>query len=704
MKRKRAGSRISGILEEEPQPKGKEGRHTPLQLLIYLRNPENAAVLDENYIALTGNDDTKAKKSQRKRRRKAFQDYIEDSVGISNEPRNPEKPMHKFIHMPHAACEYIKPTLVRMLKEQDYATYFKKTDFDFVDESKLHSVTAYIERILNSMGKKVGPPRNSTRRALVEEDISKSNASSPRKEAAETQTPVAKRDNNEIEIAVSQVSLTREDTKMVGPGPEVEVELLKNISRLYCAVCKEMLNPEPWFVSLCCIHRVCSRCASLKYRWNKYVYCQFCKAYVQASCRRTPDGSPNGLTNDKNVGCFVKIDQTGYNKLEFSAKREQFMNNLESGGKLVFAGIRKKEDFFLGENEDVIPTIPATGRKVTRASSVEAFDVDVGLLFANLVEVMRRVEKLVAISCEVVPENILKLIKCNTQSIVYLNLCNCKINDDVMKVLVSHGDEFDRIQELILEENRLTKNSGPLVASFVRNKPDLCSLILNGNRLGEGYLDIVRVVTGSLSMKFLGLGKNEITSLDLSFVDMLRSTALVTLTIHTNLLLGSQGTALLASGLAQNHTIKFLWIRNIAMGDSGAEIFAKAIATNDSVIEIGMGHNEITEKGASHIAAALRKNKRLAALYLNGNRLTARNVREFTAALGVNRSLLLLGIQGVGLKSDSAEAIYELIRSAKGLKYFLLGKGEFMSQEERKRLVAWSKDASERGEAPYIQV
>ncbi|MDR3543088.1 MAG: hypothetical protein P4L69_19305 [Desulfosporosinus sp.] len=673
-----------------------EGRHTPLQLLIYLRNPENAAALDENYITQNGND-TKAKKKQHTQRQKAFQDYIRDNSEISNEPRNPKKPMHKFINMPQPVCEYIRPTLKRMKRERNYATYFKKTDPTSTGWSKLSSVNMYIERILDIMGKKVGPPRNRKHHALVEEDkIPELNAISPRERAATgTETPVAERDNNKIELAVAQLSLISSAGKMKTSSAEYDAEIMQNLSKQYCAICKEKFDPEPWFVSLQCIHRVCFRCASTPYRWIKYMNCQFCKRYIKASCRRLPDGTSVGLTDEKNPASFIQINQTGYDKLEFETKNAKFMSDLESGRKLVFAEIK---DGFFQKNS----ALPAE-KRIVSAQSVEMLDADVRSLFANIIMKVQGTEKLVMLNCKSVRKNIQEVIKYSTQSIVNLTLCNCKINDHVMKLICSYGDEFERIRELVLEENRLTKNSGPLIAGFVRNKPYLSNLTLSGNFLGDGYVDVVKAITGSQSMKVLGLGKNEIARIDPAFVDMLRLTNLDEVSLHTNPLIGSEGTKVLAQGIEQNHSIRFLWIRNINMEDPGAKVIAKALAKNDSLIEIGMGSNNITEKGVSYIATALKKNKWLKALYLNWNILTARSVHKFAIALGVNKSLKLLGIQTLRLTSDWVEAICELIGAAKGLEHLLMGMGSFITTAERERLLALSKAASEKGEGPLIQ-
>ncbi|MDR3543151.1 MAG: hypothetical protein P4L69_19630, partial [Desulfosporosinus sp.] len=690
MKRKESGSRTAEMQEQEPQPMGNEGRHTPLKLLIYLRNPNNLTVLDRIYIAQYGNY-TETMKKQRKLRRKAFQDYIMYNGAISNEPRNPKKPMHQFINMPQLACEYIRPMLELLLKGQNYAACFKKTYFDLVHGSKLHSVNMYIERILNTMGKMVGPPRNRKHPTPVEEvKIPVSSIASPREKAAATETPVAKRYN--APLAVVQASLT----EILWPCPKDDVALMQNISRLYCALCKKMLNPEPWYISLLCIHMVCSKCASKEYRWNKYAHCRFCNNYVMASCRTTPNGSSGEVSVEKNMRSFVQINKTGYKGLEVSTKGEQFMNNLGSGKKLVFVGI--KSEYFLPR-----VNVNATERKIIRARSVEMFDVDVELLFKDYVEEIRQVKKLVMINCECASKSVRELIKYNTQSIVSLNFCNCKFNDDAMAVLASYGDEFRRIRELVLKENLLTKISGPLIASFVRNKPHLRSLLLSSNHLGEGYLDIVKAVTGSPTMKFLGLGNNDITSLDPLFADMLSSTALEALAIYTNPHIDAKGIAQLVSGLARNHTIKLLWMRGIKMGDADVKNFAEAIATNDSLIELSMGYKGITKENISHIAAALGKNNKLMSLYLHYCKLTIKNLNEFAEVLRVNGSLRLLGIQKVRQKSDSADAIYKLIMSAKRLKHLVLGQGKYLSQYDREKLTAFSEAASEKGKCPLIQ-
>ncbi len=660
--------------------KQQEGKHIPLQLLIYLRNADNAAALNANYIASSICLTRAQKKKACELMRKKFEEYLQDS-GISNEPGNPRKPMQRFLSMPKPVCEYIRPTLQKMLEEDNYEKYFKKTDFDLVDsEEKCDIIKKCIEKILKNLGKKA-PEGNHRKRKQRRKLSAQYEEAVPRRRKKIDEVSSGPQ-NGTLEIQKFYIEIVKPQPNcgvgtetvpsdvvpiMQSAFPDIsnsnEEDVSRYLSRNYCGVCGKKITRKSLHISLSCIHRICCKCANLHLMWNAYTFCKFCKRHVMYSRVRFPTWTSVTVPEEAVIS-YIQIDGTIHKNID---NDEKFDASLKIGERLAFMGIT--ESFFRKVKMPIVQE---------KARSIEMYKTDATTVFGHIIIEPRNVKEIVMLSCENVPASILNIAECCLHSLSHLNLTRCSINDETLNTILSYAKAFPHMKKLILDENILTAISGSVIADFFKNRKEIRILCLNGNSLAEGHIPILKAVKGS-GLKRLELRNCGITGFDETITEVLQCTKIEELCLADNPICERQSAINIAEGLKSNTSLKILWIRRTHLGEDGAKAIASAMVTNTGLRELGMGQNYIKEEGAFKLAEALRTNKTLVALYLIGNQLTTENVKKFSDVLKVNSTLKLLGLESVDLFPSCKEAVCELLHSAKGLKYLFLNQGSFHS-------------------------
>jgi Ran GTPase-activating protein (RanGAP) involved in mRNA processing and transport len=110
--------------------------------------------------------------------------------------------------------------------------------------------------------------------------------------------------------------------------------------------------------------------------------------------------------------------------------------------------------------------------------------------------------------------------------------------------------------------------------------------------------------------------------------------------------LGDGGIHRLSEALADNTSVRQLWLRDCSVTDVGARLLASCLEQNMSIVDLFLGGNEIGDEGLGYICDALRgSNCTLVSLEMDDNRVTVNGVRDFIEALQKNSSVLLASFE-----------------------------------------------------------
>ncbi len=720
------------------------GKHTPLQFLLFLRNPMNAHTLEKNYAPDLRNGQQIDRNREREKSatcryntrtqtretcRKAFMKFIERKDIAKVEL--PEKPLARFKEMSAPVRDYIRPTIEKMLRDKKYGKYFKKSS---ITPEKEAGITRALKKLLAILkaGSAAAPSNDSQRKRRTmpaagttshkrkkaeKEFIIVQNNAISKKQDAKTQTAtekinVCQTGINPVEVklrmpATSYRALSEEDLKTppgnwkstescislemprsdpeatweiknviaVQPptGHEDNADLLRSISKQYCANCWKRINPNSMYIALQCLHRVCKDCQELLYERSNYIDCAFCHIYIKGICIRESVLPPRKLNELSISG--IQVDEMRYTEENYISEYDRIRKDFVKGKRFILTGIER--------NLIVCKVGVANPVRIPQAYSVEMFDTDIYAVLNMFVESISNLQKLVMIKCNNVGANIRNIVSCFESSVKCLNLCECHINDAAMAILLEHTNKFALIEELSLDDNELTSKSGDMIASFIRGKTELRVLDLSGNPIAKGYTPILEEVSG-MKVRRLGLGLCEISTVNETIINTFRNTSLEHIYLGDNPCIGSMGAENIASGLASNNSLKILRLRNCRIRDEGAIAIASALRNNQKLFELSLGTNGITNRGALFLAELLSQNNTLAVLYLNDNPITEDILEVFGKVLTDNRSLMVLGLANIRLNNGSVPQTFRLICVARGLVRLCLGYSNFNSHWQKR--------------------
>ncbi|CAI9612067.1 unnamed protein product, partial [Staurois parvus] len=193
-----------------------------------------------------------------------------------------------------------------------------------------------------------------------------------------------------------------------------------------------------------------------------------------------------------------------------------------------------------------------------------------------------------------------------TLRILYLslNILEGPHFSDLMAALTT-----SRIEELQLDNNRLTESSCPHLASGIRNNQTLRTLNLSENNLeGSHFSDLMAALTTS-RIEDLLLGGNNLTD---------------------------NSCPHLASGIKNNQTLRRLDLSgNNLEGPHFSDLMAAL--TTSRIEELHLAGNHLTDSSCPHLASGIRNNQTLRILYLSGNNLEGPHFSDLLAALTTSR-------------------------------------------------------------------
>lgn len=171
------------------------------------------------------------------------------------------------------------------------------------------------------------------------------------------------------------------------------------------------------------------------------------------------------------------------------------------------------------------------------------------------------------------------------------------------RVLAKCVADCRSLRVLHLNRSKIDDDKIRLFISHILDHPTLTELDLSHNLISDrGCRAIGKLLNGHSKIETLSLCNNHIRAL---------------------------GAQALAHALLKNHTIKNLNLRLNRLADEGGQAIAKALLKNNSLIRVNLASNNMTEPTAALIAGVIIQNKSLRYLDLSSNRLGPVNIINY---------------------------------------------------------------------------
>ncbi|KAM4624320.1 leucine-rich repeat-containing protein 45 isoform 1-T1 [Polymixia lowei] len=128
--------------------------------------------------------------------------------------------------------------------------------------------------------------------------------------------------------------------------------------------------------------------------------------------------------------------------------------------------------------------------------------------------------------------------------------------------------------------------------------------------------------------------------------------------------LRSTGAEVLGKLLARNKTLRRLVLEWNALGmwDEAFSVFCEGLASNHVLAQLDLRNNQINHQGASELALALKRNSTLELLDLRWNNIGLLGGRSLLEALQHNKTLVQLEMAGNNIPSDTLKALEQAIQ------------------------------------------
>ena len=120
--------------------------------------------------------------------------------------------------------------------------------------------------------------------------------------------------------------------------------------------------------------------------------------------------------------------------------------------------------------------------------------------------------------------------------------------------------------------------------------------------------------------------------------------------------------------LANNRSLKILWLDMNKIGDEGAKRLADALKVNDTLKRLHLGFNEIGAEGAKHFANALMENVTLEGIVLNANNIGDEGAKSLANCFMVNQSIREVYLHRNNITDDGAKQLIEALKWNYGIK------------------------------------
>ncbi|XP_072354288.1 NACHT, LRR and PYD domains-containing protein 3-like [Scyliorhinus torazame] len=276
------------------------------------------------------------------------------------------------------------------------------------------------------------------------------------------------------------------------------------------------------------------------------------------------------------------------------------------------------------------------------------------------------------------------------RSLKNLNLSNNKLGDAAVRLLsVALRNPECKIQTLGLADVCLTVSCATVLVSILDTNQSLMDLNLSNNKLGDSGVKLLGEALRKPDCKIQKLGLSAV-SLTPSCAEDLASTlrenkVLTFLNLSYNKL-GDSGIKLLSTALRNpDCKIQRLQLWDIGFSASSVQDLASALSTNRSLIELDLGHNKLCDAGVKHLSEALKnKDWRIQKLRLHDTSLTDSCINDLVSALGTNRSVTGLNLESNNFTDQSIPQLQKLIINCSSLERIELWKNRFSSTGENR--------------------
>ncbi|XP_002734814.1 dynein regulatory complex subunit 5-like [Saccoglossus kowalevskii] len=196
--------------------------------------------------------------------------------------------------------------------------------------------------------------------------------------------------------------------------------------------------------------------------------------------------------------------------------------------------------------------------------------------------------------------------KCSTLKVFKLH--KSKVDDDKVRVLVSHILDHPSLEELDLGHNMIGDHGARAIGKLLNNHSKLVKLNLCNNKIR------------------------------------------------------ANGAGAIGHALTKNTTLKFLNLRLNRLGDDGGQAIGRALLKNSTLEEINMGSNDVTEPTAAVLSQVVVQNSTLKIINLSCNRLGPDGGKQLQEGMEENSTVIEMDLRLTESGQESEYCINQILK------------------------------------------
>ncbi|RUS85485.1 hypothetical protein EGW08_006761 [Elysia chlorotica] len=194
---------------------------------------------------------------------------------------------------------------------------------------------------------------------------------------------------------------------------------------------------------------------------------------------------------------------------------------------------------------------------------------------------------------------------CKTLKVFHLH--KSKVDDDKVRVLISHILDHPGLVELDLSHNIISDRGARAVGKFLNNHSQLVRLNLCDNQ--------IRVA----------------------------------------------GAQAIAHALTKNNLLQFLNLRLNRLGDEGGQAISRALLKNRTLVEVNLGSNDLAEPSAAILSQVVMQNQVLRSIDLSCNRLGPDGGKQLQEGMEDNSTVILMDLRLTECGQESEYCINQIL-------------------------------------------
>lgn len=203
----------------------------------------------------------------------------------------------------------------------------------------------------------------------------------------------------------------------------------------------------------------------------------------------------------------------------------------------------------------------------------------------------------------------LLLAKCVAQckTLKVFRLHRSKVDDDKVRVLISHILDHPALEELDLSHNIIGDRGARAIGKFLNNHSKLTKLNCSDNSIRAA------------------------------------------------------GAQAIAHALTKNTTLKFLNLRMNRLGDEGGQAVCRSLLKNSTLSEINLGSNDMTEPTAAILSQVVVQNTTITSLDLSCNRLGPDGGKQLQEGMDENQTVIQMDLRLTECGQESQYCINQIL-------------------------------------------